>query len=89
LYLKKISGLGIEIEGADQRALLYYIACVIVYFLFAFIIYATSDFLAWLLAIRMQAISSYKEQLDYYPPPPGTNDGELNNMRRDLYTATY
>lgn len=53
LVPSKISGLGIEFQNTDQRALLFIVAFVILYFLFAFIIYAFSDFLAWRLAISI------------------------------------
>lgn len=43
----KISALGIDFAPSDQHALLNVMACVVVYFLFAFVIYAFSDYLLW------------------------------------------
>jgi hypothetical protein len=43
----KISALGVEFDKTDQQALLNILAFVTLYFLVAFVIYATSDFLAW------------------------------------------
>jgi len=47
LIPSKISALGIEFTQTDQRSLLLAIAAIVSYFLVAFLIYATSDFLAW------------------------------------------
>ena len=44
---KKISALGIDLELANQRALLYLVSFVTVYFILAFSIYAASDYIAW------------------------------------------
>jgi len=52
LVPSKISALGIEFEQADQKALLIAVGAVVLYFLFAFIIYGTSDF----------ALKLYKQQ---------------------------
>ena len=85
----KISALGIELQGADQQALLATVAFVILYFLLAFMIYAASDFLAWWLSITSQAIeidvSSYEGNLRGHSPQPGTIQGELENRRAELY----
>lgn len=48
----EIQALGIKFASSDQRALLNVFAIVIGYFLVAFVLYASSDFLAWRLAIR-------------------------------------
>ena len=47
LVPSKISALGIEFDRTDQSALLKMLAVIVVYFLVAFLIYATSDFVAW------------------------------------------
>jgi hypothetical protein len=44
---KKISALGVELEPSNQGVLLYLVSAVIVYFLFAFFVYAFSDFIGW------------------------------------------
>lgn len=89
LVPSKISALGIELQGADQRALLAIVAFVISYFLVAFIVYATSDYLAWRLSISRQAIkktlSSYEEHLQGFFPQPGTIEGELEELKAELH----
>jgi hypothetical protein len=48
----KITALGIEFDQADQSLLLKMLAWIVVYFLFAFVIYALSDFFAWRIAFK-------------------------------------
>jgi hypothetical protein len=60
----KISALGIDFTQADQRSLLRSIAAVIIYFLFAFLIYAGSDFVVWRLAFRKAVRQSMLERLE-------------------------
>ena len=43
----QISALGIEFQRADQQTFLFLLGLVVFYFLVAFVVYATSDFLAW------------------------------------------
>jgi len=43
----RISALGIEFERADQRGFLLLLACVVLYFIMTFSIYATTDLIAW------------------------------------------
>jgi hypothetical protein len=43
----KISALGIEFAQTDQNSLLLVLGSIILYFLIAFLIYGTSDFLIW------------------------------------------
>lgn len=47
LVPSKISALGIEFAQTDQRALLRAIGAIVLYFLFAFLVYAISDLMAW------------------------------------------
>lgn len=61
LVPSRISALGIEFDRADQSALLGMLAAVIVYFLVAFVVYATSDFVAWRVAFRNAVLSSQRE----------------------------
>jgi hypothetical protein len=44
---KKLSALGVDLEPSNQGALLYLVSVVIIYFLFAFVVYAFSDFVGW------------------------------------------
>jgi hypothetical protein len=46
----KISALGINFDRADQRALLSALSLIVLYFIVAFAIYATSDLVAWRVA---------------------------------------
>jgi TRAP-type C4-dicarboxylate transport system permease small subunit len=47
LIPSKISALGVEFDQTDQRALLHILLFVVIYFSTAFLIYATSDLVAW------------------------------------------
>jgi len=89
LVPSKISGLGIEFQGTDQRALLVIVAFIILYFLVAFIIYATSDYLAWRIAINNlaieKAVSAYNDDLHGSYPQPGSIDEELNKFSSELH----
>jgi len=51
LVPSKIAALGIEFNQADQKALLGALGAIVVYFLVAFMIYASSDLVAWRVAI--------------------------------------
>ena len=55
----KVSALGIEFGKTNQNALLYVLALIILYFLVAFILYATADFFARQAALRA---ASYADQ---------------------------
>src|SRR5215208_1199266 len=43
----RITALGIELAEGNQEAILSLLGLVVLYFLAAFVVYATSDFLAW------------------------------------------
>ncbi len=43
----KISALGVEFAKTDQNSLLSVLGIIVLYFLIAFLIYATSDFVVW------------------------------------------
>jgi hypothetical protein len=90
LVPSKISGLGVEFQAADQRWLLAVVAGVIVYFLFAFVIYAASDFVAWRVAIIRQIIDINVERCeeDYsgYFPQPGSVEDATEKLKAELYT---
>ena len=51
LVPEKISALGVELSKVNQRSLLIVLASMTLYFLIAFILYASSDFLAWRLSL--------------------------------------
>jgi len=59
----QISALGINFAQNDQKTLLYLLSFVIIYFLFAFIIYASSDFLVWRRALRREVSVAVTERL--------------------------
>lgn len=59
----KISALGIEFSQADQKSILTILAFVVIYFLVAFVVYATTDFLTWRLAFRSAAIARRERQM--------------------------
>lgn len=50
---KKLSALGVDLEPSNQGALLYLVSVVIIYFLFAFVVYALSDFIGWRKRVSM------------------------------------
>jgi hypothetical protein len=52
LIPQKISALGIDFQQINQTLLLRSIAFVILFFLIAFLIYSTSDFLTWRIAYQ-------------------------------------
>lgn len=80
----KISGLGIEFQSADQRAILLIVALIVSYFLVAFTIYAASDFLAWKVSISKQVIektiADYEEDLRNDVSEP-----EIDEYRYEMY----
>lgn len=47
LVPSKISALGVDFDHADQTALLQMLSAIVMYFLVAFIIYASSDLVTW------------------------------------------
>ena len=66
----RISALGIEFGRADQATLFSILTLVIGYFTFVFMIYATSDFLAWRLALLASVRNS---MVDLQRPKKGTS----------------
>lgn len=59
----KISALGINLETSDQRAFLYLMSTILVYFTIAFFIYAMSDFIVWRRIIEKEYIDAYREYM--------------------------
>jgi hypothetical protein len=63
LVPSKITALGIEFGPSDQRAMLKMFAAIILYFLFAFVIYAISDLVAWRASFH-QAVFEWQKRRD-------------------------
>ena len=61
LVPQKISALGIEFDQANQEAILYILAAITTYFLVAFLIYASADFLVWRRALFRERLSWARE----------------------------
>jgi len=69
LIPQKISALGIDFQQINQTLLLSSVAFLILYFLIAFLIYATSDFLTWRIAYQKvveELAKSKEENMDRY-----------------------
>jgi hypothetical protein len=62
LVPSKISALGIEFTQADKTALLRVLAAVVAYFVVAFLVYASSDFVWWRISIQ----AAQTEWWDWY-----------------------
>lgn len=89
LIPSRISGLGIEFQSANPQALLSIVACVIFYFLVAFMIYAASDYVAWKLSISSQVhekeLAEYNDELHgYYCPQSGSPEEAMEEFRAQL-----
>jgi amino acid permease len=61
LVPSKISALGLEFSQTDQKSLLSILALITLYFVAAFILYASSDFVAWRLAF-VEALKQWATQ---------------------------
>ncbi|EGR3324812.1 hypothetical protein DMJ26_19880 [Vibrio parahaemolyticus] len=57
---RKISTLGIELAATEQSSFFYVLAAMLVYFVFAFALYAFSDFIVWKKAVIELDVSEYK-----------------------------
>jgi hypothetical protein len=62
LVPSKISALGIEFSHTDQKSLFSVLALVTSYFVAAFVLYASSDFIAWRLAYKA-SLKDWVEQM--------------------------
>jgi hypothetical protein len=62
LVPSKISALGIEFSQTDQKSLFSVLALITSYFVAAFALYASSDFIAWRLAFRA-SLRDWVEQM--------------------------
>src|SRR5260221_1629280 len=60
----KISALGVEFSETHQQALLLIVSLVDIYFLFAFVIYATTDFFVWRKALVKASRDEIKEHYE-------------------------
>ncbi len=78
----EISALGIKLQQSDQNKLVFFVSCIVLYFLISFLLYAFSDFLAW----RLQIIDMRKDnaihelEKDY--------DAQIN-QRTSEHTVTF
>ena len=89
LIPSKISALGIEFSQADQKSLLSILALITLYFLAAFILYASNDFVAWRTAfveateqwVKEQEAAGEREAVD--EPPASLQEA----MQRDYDSA--
>ncbi len=73
LVPSRISALGVDFDHADQAALLRMLSAIVGYFLIAFVIYASSDLVAWRVSFhnairdwrrRREAMSEEEQRLD-------------------------
>lgn len=63
----EISTLGIKFSQTEQSTLLFFIGVVVLYFLVAFLLYATSDIVAWRLAYgaaEMKSFAEFREKVE-------------------------
>lgn len=65
----KLTVLGVEFGKTDQQSLLWVLGLITLYFLIAFMIYASSEFLAW----RMDFYHAYMELLSKFFGTVGTS----------------
>lgn len=84
LVPSKIAALGIEFAETNRAALLKSVAAVICYFLAAFAIYATSDFLAWRFSIQFAVRDWQKRRALLSEEERRAEDQAVDNyLRRD------
>jgi hypothetical protein len=86
LVPSKIRAQGITFAQADRRSLLFILALVIAYFLVAFILYAASDFLAWITRFQAQTRDRMRrdleeEMINSVIPDEITPDQQTQRMR--------
>ncbi len=84
----KVSALGIELAATEQSSFFYVLAAMLVYFIFAFILYAFSDFIVWKKAVIELDVSEYKNHVierenEYRPKDPIAE--EVSSSRLMLY----
>lgn len=60
----KVPALGVEFGKTDQQSLLWAVGLITAYFLIAFVVYASSDFLVWRLAFRCAFRKHVQERLE-------------------------
>lgn len=63
----KISALGVDFSPLDQKSILVILTIIVAYFLAAFLIYAVSDFVAWIVAFNgavQEWVKSLEEKND-------------------------
>jgi hypothetical protein len=93
----QISALGIQFTQTNQKGFLWVVSVVDIYFLCAFIIYATSDFLAWRKALLQEFKSEFQEYYDkqakliqqeeadlYAPLGENFLESQLNDLKESI-----
>ncbi|NHZ86609.1 MAG: hypothetical protein GWP19_12145 [Planctomycetia bacterium] len=60
----KITTLGIEFSETNQESLLYVVSAIVIYFLIAFIIYSSSDFIAWRIDFNRTRLEAFQSKKD-------------------------
>ena len=88
LVPSKISALGIDFDRADQTAILRMLSGVAVYFLVAFVIYASSDLIAWRGAFHDALQESFQRREAQREEPQVTRRDPFEVRRRFWATAT-
>lgn len=83
----KISALGIEFGGSDQRVFLWLLVAVLVYFTLTFAVYALSDYVAWKKEILNDYVEGIKEYWSDVYPESRSNDSYEDAVQRDLQDA--
>jgi hypothetical protein len=56
----QITALGISLNAQEQRTILVLVGLVCLYYLFAFLVYALSDFMSWQVAIRDSIVAVWQ-----------------------------
>lgn len=92
LIPQKIAGLGIEFTSTDQRSFLLAVLAVVCYFLVAFLIYGSSDFIAWRIALHDALIPEltheFKKEIagwaDVDDPDPDPYDKHVMDFEDNL-----
>jgi hypothetical protein len=84
----KINALGIELQATDQSAFLYLLSLCLVYFMAAFFIYATSDFIVWRKAMMKKGVADFMDQMNAMAesPPSHPDEQDLEDEKNRLYS---
>ena len=85
----KITALGIEFAETNQEALLSILGLIVLYFVSAFLIYSSADFLAWRKFIRKRAIDRELERFEQLRVDPESMDAQRNVAQRFSGSGMY